>query len=78
MGNLREELTIILKNLSGVTPQVSENLFDTGVLDSLALIHLVDEIEKKYAVQIGPEQMNTQSFSTLIKIEATIQELRSK
>lgn len=45
-----------------------DNLFTSGVLDSLTVVQLIVAIEKKFGIKISSKDINYQSFTTMDSI----------
>ena len=69
----------IIEMLSQINPyeEVTETtlLLDEGILDSLALLLLISELEKKYAIQIPFEKLQLEDFQT---VQTIVQFLKKK
>jgi acyl carrier protein len=55
------------------TPVANESLFDTGVLDSFALVDVVAELEKEFGIQIPDSDLNPQTFASVSRIQAYVE-----
>ena len=53
----------------GADPSPSEELFETGVLDSFELPDLVSALEKEFAVSIPDADLRPKNFSSIEQIE---------
>ncbi|HEX4922756.1 MAG TPA: acyl carrier protein [Bdellovibrionales bacterium] len=51
-----------------------QNLFETGVLDSLSHLKLISLLEDKYAIKFSMKEMKVENFETLSKLAVFIQE----
>lgn len=47
---------------------IHEHLLDSGAVESLGLLTIVDYIETEYAISIPPEDMSENNFGTIISI----------
>jgi acyl carrier protein len=56
--------------------QENDSLTDTGVIDSIILIQLVDFLENKYKIQIPLEMLTPENFDTLDGINRSVLALR--
>ena len=52
------------------TPQT--DLIESGLLDSLALVELLFEIEQRFGVDLALEELDLESFRTLERLAAVI------
>jgi acyl carrier protein len=56
--------------------QESDSLTETGVIDSIILIQLVDFLENKYQIEIPLEMLTPENFDTLEGISRSVMELK--
>jgi acyl carrier protein len=56
--------------------QENDSLTETGVIDSIILIQLVDFLETKYKIQIPLEMLTPENFDSLDGINRSITTLR--
>ena len=72
-----EKLIEILEDIeSGVDYENCETLIDDNILDSLAIISLVAEIEDEFDVQIPTVEIVPENFNSAEKIWNLIQKLQ--
>ena len=50
-----------------------DDLFKSGILDSLTIVQLIVSIEKKFQIKISSKDINFESFSTINNIEELVQ-----
>jgi acyl carrier protein len=64
-----EEILEILKNISNI-PNLTTNqlLLDEGIIDSLSTIELINILEEKFTINIGPDDLNHFNFNTISAI----------
>lgn len=67
-----EIITIFLERLNVTVPSLDADLLATGVLDSLALVELLVQIEARYGVQISLEKLDFEDFRSVAAIAAFI------
>jgi D-alanine--poly(phosphoribitol) ligase subunit 2 len=73
-----EQLFSIFENqLSRRVPDTSTNLFESQLLDSLALIELLTAIEQHMGVSISFEELDASEMETLSKIAAMVDRHRT-
>lgn len=60
LAEVREELSRRL----GSPCEDDERLFSTGQLDSLVLVDLIVWAERRYSIQIGPEDLSLRNFDS--------------
>ena len=68
--SMQEKLAGIVRRISDKqdTPDPDESLFDSGYLDSFALVDLVAEIEREFNVKIPDSDLNPRRFDSLTRI----------
>ena len=69
-GLFREALNIEV-------PSHETDLIEAGLLDSLALVELLFEIEQRFAVDLALEELDIDSFRTLDRLAAVIASQKS-
>ena len=79
MSEITEDVRYFLKTEGFLTEKISlqenDSLTDTGVIDSIILIQLVDFLENKYKVQIPLEMLTPENFDTLEGINKSVKTL---
>ena len=69
----------ILKVLSEAMPNInftaSNSLVDDGILDSFALVGVVNVLSMEFDVNFGVDQLTPKNFNSLDLIAATVEEL---
>ena len=68
------ELLAELCDDDSVKEDLDEDLFESGLLDSLAFAELLVEIEEEFGVTIAPSQVEREDINTANKIIALIKE----
>ena len=62
--------------LRNIKPEVdfsqSEDFVEDGLLDSLELISLIEELESVFDIEIDPMEILPENFSSIQKIEETV------
>lgn len=73
-----ENVMSILEELTGsnLTDKMDVNLFESGLLDSMATVQLVMELEEKCQVSIPISEFNRQEWETPSKIIAKVESLQ--
>ena len=51
-----------------------ENLFDSGLVNSLFAVQLMTFIEKTFAIEVGPEDLDIENFKSLNAMTAFVLE----
>jgi len=59
---------LILDGINVEVPSVDTDLFDTGVLDSLAFVELLLHLEREFGVQISIEELEIERFRSIERI----------
>ncbi len=80
--NLKQELSehIIEQYLKGQMPEGFDddyNLIDDGILDSLAIINLVDYLEKQYQIEFGDNDIVPEHFSSVNALAEFVHQKRT-
>jgi acyl carrier protein len=55
-----------------------ESLTETGVIDSIGLLQLVDYLESSYKIEIPMELITPENFDTLSGISQSVMNLKNK
>jgi acyl carrier protein len=81
MSDVRHDIRLFLRERGSLNDLTSfrddDSLTDTGVIDSIVLIQLVDFLETKYGIEIPLEMVTQDNFDTLDAIERTVIGLKS-
>lgn len=51
-------------------PSVDTDLFDTGLLDSLAFVNLLTCLEQKFGIAVSVDDLEIENFRTVARIAA--------
>lgn len=67
----------VLNNIIGedLSSQMDENLFDSGLLDSMATVELLLDLENKFGIQAPVSEFNREDWDTTNKIIAKVESL---
>lgn len=65
---MEQILRIFEEKLSRPVDSPDQDLFETGVLDSMALVDLLVEIERSLNVTVSIEDLDIETFGTVRKI----------
>ena len=71
MGMDRQgQIRKVIEQVAGkpVEVNVDESLFESGLLDSFALVTLVNELEKEFAIKIPDSDLIPQRFDSISRI----------
>jgi acyl carrier protein len=81
MNKTREDILYFLKTQGFLNEktdlQDNDSLSETGVIDSITLLQLVDFLESKYNIQIPVETITPENFDTLAGISQTVMKLKN-
>lgn len=72
-----EIITIFLERLNVTVPSLEADLLASGVLDSLALVELLVQLETHYGVRIALEKLDFDDFRSIASIAAFVARERS-
>ncbi|MGR3741568.1 D-alanine--poly(phosphoribitol) ligase subunit DltC [Companilactobacillus sp. DQM5] len=77
--DVKNEVIEMIKDLfmEDVSDMMDQDLFDAGVLDSMATVELVLEIESKFNVKVPVSDMGRNDWNTANKIIEGIEELQN-
>lgn len=75
--SVREEVIDILNTITGedVSDKMDENLFDDGLLDSMATVELLLDLENKFDIQAPVSEFNRDEWDTPNKVVAKVESL---
>lgn len=59
--------------LNVVVPSPDTDLIETGLLDSLALVELLFEIEQRFGVDLALDDLDIENFRTLERLAAVVE-----
>jgi len=67
-----EVQAILAEKLSIRVESADADLFETGTLDSMALVHLVLALEERFGIELSMQDLEAESFATAAKIAETV------
>lgn len=76
---MQETIAALLKDING-KDSVSDfnmDLFENDMLDSLGIAQLVAALEENFGIEIDPEDILPENFSTINEIEALIHKYKA-
>jgi acyl carrier protein len=80
MNETREDILYFLKTQGFLNEKMSldenDSLTETGVIDSIILLQLVDFLENKYNIEIPVEMLTPENFDTLAGINQSVMKLK--
>ena len=65
---IREIQKLFLEKLSIRVESAEADLFQTGILDSMALVQFIMHLEKRFGLQMTMGGLNVDSFLSVVKI----------
>jgi D-alanine--poly(phosphoribitol) ligase subunit 2 len=72
------QLSTTFADVTGSTPpSPDDDLIESGVLDSLALVELLFAIEQRHGIEIPTERLEVERFRTLARLAELIAECRA-
>lgn len=75
---MREEIINIIKNISESDEIINNpeiNLLESGLIDSVLFIELVEELEDKFNIEIQLTQVESSTWESLDKIVLLVESL---
>ena len=80
MNEIRGDILEFLKTQGFLNEKISlqdnDSLSETGVIDSITLLQLVDFLESKYTIEIPVEMITPENFDTLAGISQSVIKLK--
>jgi acyl carrier protein len=80
MNEIRGDILEFLKTQGFLNEKISlqdnDSLSETGVIDSITLLQLVDFLESKYKIEIPVEMITPENFDTLAGISHSVMILK--
>jgi len=80
MKEIRGDILEFLKTQGFLNEKISlqdnDSLSETGVIDSITLLQLVDFLESKYKIEIPVEMITPENFDTLAGISHSVMKLK--
>ena len=72
----RERLLGVLKTVTAqpLPADDDESLFESGLLDSFALLDLVSAIEQEFSIKVPDRDLNPRKFDSLARMEAYLED----
>jgi acyl carrier protein len=81
MNEIRGDILEFLKTQGFLNEKISlqdnDSLSETGVIDSITLLQLVDFLEGKYKIEIPVEMITPENFDTLAGISQSVIKLKN-
>ena len=80
MNAIERDIVIFFKSKGFLDDKISldghESLTETGVIDSIGLLQLVDYLESNYNIEIPMEMITPENFDTLAAISQSVMNLK--
>ena len=80
MNEIHGDILEFLKTQGFLNEKVSlkenDSLSETGVIDSITLLQLIDFLESKYTIEIPVEMITPENFDTLAGISQSVMKLK--
>lgn len=75
--SVKEEVIDILNTITGedVSDKMDENLFEDGLLDSMATVELLLDLENKFDIQAPVSEFSRDEWDTPNKVVAKVESL---
>jgi D-alanine--poly(phosphoribitol) ligase subunit 2 len=67
---------IFLENLNIEAPPPETDLFENGIIDSLQVVELLLQLERRFGVRIAIDDIDLENFRTLERIARLVTELQ--
>jgi acyl carrier protein len=82
MNAISKDIQQFLKSRGFLDGKISldehQSLTETGVIDSIGLLQLVDYLESSYKIEIPMEMITPDNFDTLAGISQSVMNLKNK
>jgi acyl carrier protein len=82
MNTISKDIQQFLKSRGFLDEKISldehQSLTETGVIDSIGLLQLVDYLESSYKIEIPMEMITPDNFDTLAGISQSVMNLKNK
>ena len=74
---VKEDIIDILNTIIGedITDQMDDDFFDSGLLDSMATVELLLDLESKFDIQAPVSEFNRDEWNTPNKVIAKVESL---
>ena len=72
--NNKNIIKILEKTLDGKLPQI-DKLLDDGVLDSLAMVMVIEELENTFSIEISPTDFTHLNFNSVKSISEMLERI---
>jgi acyl carrier protein len=71
-SKIKSVIQLVINNLE---LEISDNtlLVETGILDSLTIISLINSLEDEFNIEIDEEELTLENFKSILSIDAMIE-----
>lgn len=76
----KQEVVDIIEDLTGedLSDDMDKNLFDSGLLDSLATVQMLLNLQEKFGIQVPVSEFNRDEWNTPNKIVKKVESLENE
>ncbi|WP_281828714.1 MULTISPECIES: D-alanine--poly(phosphoribitol) ligase subunit DltC [Lactobacillus] len=76
----KKEVLNILNDLTGedLSDQMDENIFENGLLDSMASVQMLLNLQEKFGIDVPVSEFNRAEWDTPAKIVAKVESLENE
>lgn len=67
--------SFLAKNIGNTSLEDEDDLFDSGLVNSLFAMELVSFVEKKFKIRVADKDLNLDNFKTISTISGLIQRI---
>lgn len=74
----RQAVVAILKELTGtdVSNNLDDNLFDSGMIDSMATVEMLLELQEKFGIDVPVSEFDRSEWDTPNKVIAKVESMK--
>ena len=78
--DIKETVLSILNDLTGedLSDQMDENIFDNGLMDSMASVQMLLNLQEKFDIDVPVSEFNREEWDTPNKIVAKVESLENE
>ncbi len=75
-----KEILAIIQDLTGedLNDRLDENIFDNGLLDSLAIVQMLLNLQEKFDITVPVSEFNREEWNTVNKIAKQVENLKNE
>ena len=77
---MKDQILDILNDLTGedLSDQMDENIFDNGLMDSMASVQMLLNLQEKFDIDVPVSEFNREEWDTPNKIVAKVESLENE